>query len=236
MLNNFWKNIINRGVTPDLEFKIRNKVRIFNSSIFVIGALYLFYTVVGIFRGDYLAASLTFLSWVISAFCLYLMSQKKYELAYHITAILGIAFLFCFSALYGEETSTHTFFLFLPVAATVLFDNFKTCFYYFILTIIAIASAKLFFLYGKPYYPFNEANKYLGFLNTFMTATLIYLAVRMFKHENLNYSNEINEQRDIIKEKNKDIVSSIQYAQRIQNSLLPTEVYIDKTLKRLNKS
>lgn len=46
----------------------------------------------------------------------------------------------------------------------------------------------------------------------------------------------INLQKDLMEEKQKEIVSSIQYAQRIQNSLLPTEVYIDKTLKRLNKN
>lgn len=46
----------------------------------------------------------------------------------------------------------------------------------------------------------------------------------------------INLQKDLMEEKQKEILSSIQYAQRIQNSLLPTEIYIDKTLKRLNKN
>ncbi|MEW6469904.1 MAG: hypothetical protein AB1458_13330 [Bacteroidota bacterium] len=39
----------------------------------------------------------------------------------------------------------------------------------------------------------------------------------------------------IIKEKNKDILASIQYAKRIQQSLMPTETYIHKELKRLNE-
>lgn len=45
----------------------------------------------------------------------------------------------------------------------------------------------------------------------------------------------IIEQKHIIEEKNKDITDSIQYAKRIQNSLLPTEKYIDKSFKRLKK-
>lgn len=45
----------------------------------------------------------------------------------------------------------------------------------------------------------------------------------------------ITEQKKIIEEKNKAIVSSIHYAKRIQNSLLPTDWYIDKNLKRLQK-
>jgi tetratricopeptide (TPR) repeat protein len=44
---------------------------------------------------------------------------------------------------------------------------------------------------------------------------------------------EINHQKDIIEEKNKDILDSIRYAKRIQNSLLPTDKYISRHLGRL---
>ncbi len=46
---------------------------------------------------------------------------------------------------------------------------------------------------------------------------------------------EIEEQHEELKEKQKEIVDSIHYAKRIQNSLMPTEKYIDKNLKQLNK-
>lgn len=42
-------------------------------------------------------------------------------------------------------------------------------------------------------------------------------------------------QKEIVEEKNKDITDSINYASRIQRSLLPTEKYIWNQLKRLNK-
>ncbi|MBA2613316.1 MAG: tetratricopeptide repeat protein [Bacteroidetes bacterium] len=41
-------------------------------------------------------------------------------------------------------------------------------------------------------------------------------------------------QKRIIEEKNKDILDSIRYAKRIQNSLLPTEKYIERVLEKLN--
>ncbi|MGZ4033974.1 MAG: hypothetical protein ACXVP4_03845, partial [Bacteroidia bacterium] len=41
-------------------------------------------------------------------------------------------------------------------------------------------------------------------------------------------------QKIIIEEKQKEMVDSILYAKRIQDSLLPTEKYIDNSLKRLN--
>ena len=43
----------------------------------------------------------------------------------------------------------------------------------------------------------------------------------------------VEEQKIIVEEKNKDILDSIHYARRIQRSLLPTEIYIDKNFKRL---
>jgi len=42
---------------------------------------------------------------------------------------------------------------------------------------------------------------------------------------------EINEQKKVIEEKNKDITDSINYAQRIQKSILPTEQEIKDIFK-----
>jgi hypothetical protein len=47
---------------------------------------------------------------------------------------------------------------------------------------------------------------------------------------------EIEQKKTIIEEKQKEILDSIQYARRIQRSLLPGENYIQKELFRLNKN
>ena len=230
-----WKNIINWGVTDDLPFNVRNKIRTFNISVFVIGVIYIFYTVVSFLLGDYLAALLTLIAYSITAFCLFLMVRRKYLAAFHITATTGIIFLYTFTMLYGENTQTHIYFLFMPVACIVLFDNFKISLVYFIVTVFAIVSAKVMLRNFVPYYPPREVNEYLGYLNIIMACYLIFIAVRMFKNENLRYSNEINKQKDLIEEKNKSITDSIRYAKRIQETLLPSEKYIEKTLNRLMK-
>ena len=45
----------------------------------------------------------------------------------------------------------------------------------------------------------------------------------------------ITHQKKLIDEKNKDIIDSIVYAKRIQNSILPTNNYIIKSIKRLKE-
>ena len=47
---------------------------------------------------------------------------------------------------------------------------------------------------------------------------------------------EVELQRDLIEEKQKEIIDSINYARRIQKSLLPTEKYIQKVFTRMKKS
>ena len=48
-------------------------------------------------------------------------------------------------------------------------------------------------------------------------------------------SDLISAQKIELEEKQKEILDSIHYAKRIQQSLLPTDIYIDKNLKRLQK-
>ena len=45
----------------------------------------------------------------------------------------------------------------------------------------------------------------------------------------------ISLQKDIVEEKQKEILDSIRYAKRIQNSLLPSEKYIEKNILKLKK-
>jgi hypothetical protein len=43
-------------------------------------------------------------------------------------------------------------------------------------------------------------------------------------------------QKQLVEEKQKEILSSIEYAQRIQRSLLPTEKFIERIIKKNKRS
>lgn len=66
-----------------------------------------------------------------------------------------------------------------------------------------------------------------------VTYSIILLKVLEFT---LIQGREIGNQKQLIEEKNKDILDSIRYAKRIQTSLLPTEKYIDRILTKTDKS
>lgn len=64
----------------------------------------------------------------------------------------------------------------------------------------------------------------LGFLSVLLFSIFVFRSLKISK-----------KQKQIIEAKQKDILDSIHYAKRIQQALLPTEKYIDKSLKRLKK-
>ena len=70
-----------------------------------------------------------------------------------------------------------------------------------------------------------------GFLVVLLLAVFIFRGYKQKKRAN----HIITEQKLIVEEKQKEIIDSINYAKRIQQSLLPTEKYIAKNLERLRE-
>ena len=68
------------------------------------------------------------------------------------------------------------------------------------------------------------------------TSVVVFFRYRtnIIKKENKILEIKVSERTKELAEKNRDITSSIEYAKRIQNTLLPSEKYIWQTLKRLN--
>ena len=73
---------------------------------------------------------------------------------------------------------------------------------------------------------------YMVMVGVFFTCGVI---IFQFKLVGEKYETIIEQQIHVVEEKNKEITDSILYAKRIQNSILPTEKYIDKNLKRMKK-
>ncbi len=70
-----------------------------------------------------------------------------------------------------------------------------------------------------------------GFVLMFILAIVVLNGYRVKRRTN----KYISIQKEMMDIKNKEITDSIQYAKRIQHSLLPTEKYIERNLNKLNK-
>jgi tetratricopeptide (TPR) repeat protein len=72
----------------------------------------------------------------------------------------------------------------------------------------------------------------IGFILMLVVAAVSFRAYRQKQRAN----SIIFEQKQLVEQKQKEILDSIYYARRIQQSLLPTEKYIYKQLKRIKKT
>jgi len=75
--------------------------------------------------------------------------------------------------------------------------------------------------------------------NYFIVGFGLVLVLALFILRGYKQKQKANEiiatQKHLVDEKQKEILDSIHYAKRIQTALLPSEMYIEKSLQKLNK-
>lgn len=79
---------------------------------------------------------------------------------------------------------------------------------------------------------------FAGLVIAILIALIIFRNLRLMKRANSIISkqkSEIERQKDLVMEKQKEILDSIHYARRIQRSLMPSEKYIKRNLEKLRK-
>jgi sigma-B regulation protein RsbU (phosphoserine phosphatase) len=232
-----YRKFLNNGVTENLNFSQKNKIRIFNSANVYMFIISLFYTAVGFAIQLPFVAILSFLACIFIATGAYIISKGKYLFAFHFIFIYSFVYVSVFVLFFGLKTNSYLYYLFMPVACNILFDNLHTTLKYFVASLIMVAVLLLYLDNHDPIYKVHFINTALfSVVNNIFVAVLIFLGVRLFKTENYTYAGKIEEQKKIVEEKQKEILDSIHYAKRIQNTLLTSEKYIERNLNRLNKN
>lgn len=188
------------------------------------------YTVTGLFQHYYFATVLTILEFLLLLGGIALIHFRKYKLAFHIEMVTGMLFLFGISMIFGNSAENQMFFLFFPVVSIILFDKYSIITFYFILSMALLAATQILFEYYNPYYPQAVINDVFGVINPVFTGLLIFLGVKLFKTENIAFTQEISVQKIQLEEKNKDITDSIHYAKRIQRALFASDSLMQKNL------
>jgi phosphoserine phosphatase RsbU/P len=223
--------IVNTGITGEVPFALANKIKVFNTANLIILSVSVIYTALGLIFGYHLAAAVTFYSITSNLLCFFLIARKKYIAAFHYAVVCGLIFLSAFSVLFGLETNSHYYFLFLPIAVSLFFDKEKTVVTYFIICVIALVMNVGYVSMREPFYFVQGNLTLLAYPNLVFIMILIFLAVRVFRSDNQRYAAQIELQKAAIEEKNKDITDSITYAKRIQRALLTSENVFNRSKK-----
>jgi serine phosphatase RsbU (regulator of sigma subunit) len=218
-----YKKITSIGITPETPFELRNKLRVFNNANMVIFCISALYSIVGVSQSFFIAVSVTLYSLFSNVLSFILVNAGKYKAAFHYTIWYGFTFLTAFSILFGGVNNSYYYFLFLPVACNILFDDLKTTIVYVVISAILMVGNVYYIDHYEPYYDMEAWMKYFSYPNILFASLLIFLGVRLFKQENLKYAHQIEEQKKVLEEKNQEITDSINYAKKIQSALIPSE-------------
>lgn len=222
MLKKFYHKLANTGITPNTPFSLRNKLTVLNNANIFIAVVSIFYAVIGYMNGFYLAVGVTVYSLLSIALGFLLIGRGLYKAAFHYVVWYAFIFLSSFSYMFGSINNSHYYFLFLPIAVNILFNELKPTLVYLAIGILLMLASVAFIDHCEPYYKVDADLRYFGYPNIVFVSLLIFLGVRLFKQENLKNAATIEEQRQTLEEKNREITDSINYAKRIQEALLPS--------------
>jgi sigma-B regulation protein RsbU (phosphoserine phosphatase) len=229
-MRKIYERIVNLGVDENADVVLRNKLRVFNVAVLGIFIISAFYFVVALTREYYLSVFVTLFSTASSLLIAYSTYKRWYSFAFHYAMWYAFLFLTAFTFIFGAVTNSYYYFLFLPIACNIIFDNKRTITIYFIVSMVAMLVNVILMDHVKPYYAVESSERWLGYPNIPFVMLLSFLSVRMFKNENRKYALRVEEQRAAIEQKNKEVTDSINYARRIQSALLAPAALLNKNL------
>jgi sigma-B regulation protein RsbU (phosphoserine phosphatase) len=221
---------LNNGIYPGNSESLNRKIRISNliggiTIIVLMGYLPLFFLSQNLFD---LCANFVFLGSAIANY--FLLKKRKYIFTFIYFTVVGYCFMIWGGIFYGLQAHMHYFLIIMFMITAVLIDNKKFLYVFMTLAIVSffglefIMKDRVGLIGNKP--ELVEIMKITSYTNLFVLFFVICVFIIFFKNDNLRYQQKVEEKNAIIEEKNKEMLDSINYAQRIQSGLLPSKEFI----------
>ena len=222
--------ILNIGVVNSNPETLNRKIRVNNLISFVTIITMVGYIPAAIYFQEVGIMILNAL-FLISAFSgFYLVSKKHYNSAFYIGSTYGLIYFSFGPIFYGLPSNLHFFIIIMCLIAVALFDS-GIALKIYIAAAVTIFFTLIIFLKNKSgIIHFTEemkkAQDVISVINLFILFFITVLFFSFFRRENLIFQKAILKQKEIIEEKQKEILDSINYAKRIQFSLLASDTLL----------
>ncbi|MES2762818.1 MAG: SpoIIE family protein phosphatase [Bacteroidota bacterium] len=232
------KSLINKGVKPGITFHEQKKIRLTNSFSLVGIAIVSFFLFGSIFfpmdkemqAGDVLTQSINFFVFLL----IYFLSAKGKNYASRILLVIWLPLFLSVIALMCGIQMTASYISIVPTALMVLFlfdrkaEIISLFLYCFLVFITVIMNEKFAFVPKIPIAIENFSWVYV--FECCMAFMFIYVIGNNFKSEHATYQKMILHSNQELESQKQDIISSINYAKRIQTAILPHEETISRSL------
>ena len=219
--------ILNNGITTENSDSLNRKIRIGNLIALLTAVVMFCYTPIYFYYHEPAGILNNGFFFVASLITFFLIRRKKYSQAFFFHICCGFLYFIEGTLTYGLQTNLHFYLFVMCMISAVMFDQRKTIQGFIVFAILSFFGLIFWLHFHKPFITIVEQSEtvqtIIGNVNLFLLFIIASLIILFFKEEMLKSQKRITEQKNVIEEKNKDILDSIQYAQRIQSALLPSK-------------
>ncbi len=171
------------------------------------------------------------------AFSLVLFLNHKgfFKLVKHIGIVLANLYVYFQSIVGGPELQFQYAYCIILTMIGLVFTQRKYIFIHLPVTIAFFIVTKISYYYITPIqFIEHDQRDYFAFNNGIIFLVLISVSAIVFRNQTNIYLNEIEQKKNLIEEKQKEIYDSINYAKRIQTALLANDTLMNKNLIKDN--
>lgn len=234
----FWNKISNLGIRENLNFFLHKEKKITNRFFFIVCCIQLIYIpVIIIFKLDRLYTP--FLLMLFSLVYVFtILKKEKHELGAFLIVLFETIFL-CYASTLGYKGFFYFYLIPLFILAMIVISNkwLNISITTFLICGFLIGSYFQDYFYN-PSVSSPTLSKVFFILNNTIIILISVYAIFHYKIINKEYEHNLNAQKNKIEKQHKalnsvhtDLQDSINYAQRIQDAILPSEIKIHKYFK-----
>jgi serine phosphatase RsbU (regulator of sigma subunit) len=222
----FWNKVSFIGISRELEFS-HKEVVLLNKIVFLSAILMVALIPLEVIMNGWGLVPFEIGMSLMSGLALYFNYLKKYTLAKFYFYFVASGVIVTMGLLIGAGSGNELFLIPTFIFGAIMFDNPKIyiglaaiSFLLFCFLPVAQAHITPAIELGME---FKAPFKYVMYSVSF---TILFFAIYYFKNINARFQHLLHSKNELIEEKNKEIVDSINYAERIQHAYLPPKELI----------
>ena len=244
-ISSIWHKISENGIDIKLENSEKKRIRILNRIIFINAIIALIFIIVDFSNLSYEGALISTVTFSISILLFFLIKNKLYKVAKWIIILFIILYISAICLLTGKDSGMIVYFIPGILFPTLIFENKKAILALSILIGVVLISVFSINQYYNPQFIISEEEVTFYNISSLLGCTALTLLILWYFRKTNNeyeeiiinknkslvlYNDEIKNQKLKLEEKNKGITDSINYASKIQQAILPTDLKLSNLL------
>jgi serine phosphatase RsbU (regulator of sigma subunit) len=245
-ISTMWTWLSENGIDDLLDHSEKKRIRLLNKIIGINAVIAFIFIIIDICNLSFEAAIVSSITFFISIFLFLLIKNRLYGIAKSAILLFVVFFISFIAIISGKDSGVIIYFIPGALFPILIFQNKKVIIGISLSMIILLLMVFRITQVSEPILFSSEDDLSFSKISSLTGSTIItFLIIWHFKstnseyeeiivdqnHSLKEYNNEIEKQKLKLEVKNKGVTDSINYANRIQQAILPNESKISNMLK-----